>query len=111
MIDSIFVDRLEFKPALSRDDNTCLISASSFLNPTPAVILHELSMTNMMDMFPEDVMKMLYGVLDMFISKDDQALVSNSFRTGVAASNIVISGIVIFVLTVGGAMMYLNRKL
>ena len=28
-----------------------------------------------------------------------------------AASNIVISGIVIFVLTVGGAMMYLNRKL
>ena len=28
-----------------------------------------------------------------------------------AASNIIVSGIVIFVLTVGGAMMYLNRKL
>lgn len=28
-----------------------------------------------------------------------------------AASNIIISGIVIFVATIGGAMMYLNRKL
>jgi hypothetical protein len=28
-----------------------------------------------------------------------------------AASNIIVSGIIIFVLTVGGAMMYLNRKL
>ena len=28
-----------------------------------------------------------------------------------AASNIIVAGIILFVLTVGGAMMYLNRKL